>query len=87
MDGNGRVLAFFVADGGVAMATELCGGTAVGEDARRVMDVELAERGLNGGWKSLVARDYSLVDIADNTDSDDESSNANLAWRLRQALL
>jgi hypothetical protein len=30
-------------------------------------------RGLNGGWKSLVARDYSLVDIADNTDSNDES--------------
>jgi hypothetical protein len=42
-------------------------------------------RGLNGGWKSLVARDYSLVDIADNTDSNDESSDDNLAWRLRQA--
>jgi hypothetical protein len=146
----GRVLAIFVADGGVAMATEECGVTAVGEDARQVMDVDLSElqrragalarelgrqygfdghewrthwadmtqtallaflenseqplayayacartalknygwihvRGLNGGWKSLVARDYSLVDIADNTDSNDESSDDNLAWRLRQA--
>jgi hypothetical protein len=42
-------------------------------------------RGLNGGWKSLVARDYSLVDIADNTDSNDDSGDDNLAWRLRQA--
>ncbi len=41
--GNGRVLAFFVADGGVAMATEVCGGTAVGEEPRRVLDVDLAE--------------------------------------------
>jgi len=147
---NGRVLAFFVADGGVAMATELCGVRAVGEDDRRVRDMELTElqrragalarelgqqygfngrewrthwsdmsqtallaflenndqplayayacartalknygwvhvRGLNGGWKSLVARDYTLVDTADSIDADDETGDDNLAWRLRQA--
>jgi hypothetical protein len=41
--GNGRVLAFFVADGGVAMVTELCGGTAVSEDAWRVKGEGVSE--------------------------------------------
>lgn len=42
-------------------------------------------RGLNGGWKSLVARHYTLVDTADSIDVDDESGDDNLAWRLPQA--
>ena len=42
-------------------------------------------RGLNGGWKSLVARNYTLIDTADSLDADDESGDDNLAWRLRQA--
>ncbi|MBK8989569.1 MAG: hypothetical protein IPM39_26515 [Chloroflexi bacterium] len=41
-------------------------------------------RGLNGGWKSLVARDYTVVDTADSMD-DDETGDDNLSWRLRQA--
>lgn len=42
-------------------------------------------RGLNGGWKSLVARNYTLIDTADSMDVDDESGEDNLAWRLPQA--
>ncbi|MBK7916815.1 MAG: hypothetical protein IPJ94_11265 [Chloroflexi bacterium] len=42
-------------------------------------------RGLNGGWKSLVARDYTLVDTASSIDANDENGDDNLAWRLRQA--
>ncbi|MBK8129234.1 MAG: hypothetical protein IPK53_10060 [bacterium] len=41
-------------------------------------------RGLNGGWKSLVARDYTLVDTASSIDADDENGDDNLAWRLRE---
>ncbi len=39
-------------------------------------------RGLNGGWKSLVARNYSVIDTADSIDSDDDNGEDNLAWRL-----
>jgi hypothetical protein len=39
-------------------------------------------RGLNGGWKSLVARNYSVIDTADSIDSDDDNGDDNLAWRL-----
>ncbi|MBK8989796.1 MAG: hypothetical protein IPM39_27670 [Chloroflexi bacterium] len=42
-------------------------------------------RGLNGGWKSLVARDYTLVDTITSIDADDETGDDNLSWRLRQA--
>jgi hypothetical protein len=38
-------------------------------------------RGLNGGWKSLAARHYTLVDTADSLDLD-EAGDDNLAWRL-----
>ena len=38
-------------------------------------------RGLNGGWKSLAARNYTLVDTADSIDMD-ETGDDNLAWRL-----
>jgi hypothetical protein len=38
-------------------------------------------RGLNGGWKSLAARHYTLVDTADSLDMD-EAGDDNLAWRL-----
>ncbi len=41
-------------------------------------------RGLNGGWKSLAARDYTLVDTADSIDVD-ENGNDNLVWRLQRA--
>ena len=41
-------------------------------------------RGLNGGWKSLVARNYSVIDTADSMDGDDETGDDNLAWRLRE---
>ena len=41
-------------------------------------------RGLNGGWKSLVARDYTLVDTASSIDANDENGDDNLAWRLRE---
>ena len=40
-------------------------------------------RGLNGGWKSLAARQYTLMDTADSIDMDDETGDDNLAWRLR----
>jgi hypothetical protein len=54
-------------------------------------------RGLNGGWKSLAARHYTLVDTADSLDPSllselalnamkgqamDEAGDDNLAWRL-----
>jgi len=42
-------------------------------------------RGLNGGWKSLAARNYTLVDTADSLDFDDENGEDNLAWRLPRA--
>jgi len=38
-------------------------------------------RGLNGGWKSLVARNYTLIDTADSIDMD-ENGEDNLTWRL-----
>jgi hypothetical protein len=38
-------------------------------------------RGLNGGWKSLAARHYTLVDTTDSLDLD-EAGDDNLAWRL-----
>jgi hypothetical protein len=38
-------------------------------------------RGLNGGWKSLAARHYTLIDTADSLDADDEGED-NLTWRL-----
>jgi hypothetical protein len=42
-------------------------------------------RGLNGGWKSLAARQYTLIDTADSLDMDDENGDDNLAWRLPDA--
>jgi hypothetical protein len=49
-------------------------------------------RGLNGGWKSLAARHYTLVDTADSLDPSllsgqvlDEEGEDNLAWRLPAA--
>jgi hypothetical protein len=38
-------------------------------------------RGLNGGWKSLEARNYTLVDTAESIDMDDTGDD-NLAWRI-----
>jgi len=42
-------------------------------------------RGLNGGWKSLEARQYTLIDTADSLDMNDETGDDNLAWRLPDA--
>ena len=39
-------------------------------------------RGLNGGWKSLVAREYTLIDTAESIDGDDENGADSLVWRL-----
>jgi len=36
-------------------------------------------RRVNGGWKSLVGRDYTLVDIASSIDTDDETGDDNQA--------
>lgn len=42
-------------------------------------------RGLNGGWKSLVARNYTLVDTTTSIDMDEDSDDDNLAWWLSPA--
>jgi predicted transcriptional regulator len=38
-------------------------------------------RGLNGGWKSLEARNYTLIDTYESIDMD-EAGDDNLAWRI-----